>query len=112
MAEPTPLEHARAVKLRLRAASKKATEARKAWTSCRSSALEILRHFSELDAATREDTLRTTLAMWTAEDELSDAAEQWRQCLADRAAMPKAERWNLAGVERWAEIANVMARQP
>ena len=112
MSEQTPLEHARAVKLRLRAASKKVTEARKAWTSCRSSALEILRHFSELDAATREDTLRTTLAMWTAEDELAAIADVWRACLDERKAMPKDERWNLAGVERWAEIADVMARQP
>ena len=35
MAEPTPLEHARAVKLRLRAASKNAAEARKDWTGLR-----------------------------------------------------------------------------
>ena len=35
MPEPTTLEHARAVKLRLRAASKDATEARKEWTGLR-----------------------------------------------------------------------------
>lgn len=112
MPKPPPLEHARAVKLQLRAASKKATDARKKWNACKSSASEILRHFPALDDATRDDVLRFTLAMWAAEDELAAVADVWRACLAERAAMPKTERWNLAGVERWAQIADVMARTP
>ena len=106
MAEPTPLEHARAVKLRLRAASKKAAEARKKWTNLRDRFAEVPSSISHAQVTAY------TLAMWCEDQDLAAIAEEWRACLAARAAMPKAERWNLAGVERWAEIAAVMERQP
>ena len=110
MAEPTPLEHARAVKLRLRAASKSAAEARKEWTGLRllmATALD-----DEARAMHAEAIGSYTLKMWAAERDLAAVAEEWRACLTARAAMPKAERWNLAGVERWAVIADAMERQP
>ena len=103
MSEPTPLEHARAVKLRLRAADKVARDARKEWTD--------LRAMSDVEWGVRR-VHDATVEMWNTERDLASIAEEWRACLAARAAMPKAERWNLAGVERWAEIAAVMERQP
>ena len=110
MSEPTPLEHARAVKLRLRAASKNAAEARKDWTGLR---LLMAKAQHENTRAMHAEAIGIhTLRMWGAEQALAAIAEEWRACLAARAAMPKAERWNLAGVERWAEIAAVMERQP
>ena len=96
MTEPTPLEHARAIKLRLRAASKKATEARKAWTSARALiAPRII--YGDIEAAGI-----VTLDMWAAEHALAAVAEEWRQCLTDRAAMPVSDRWDLAALQRWA----------
>ena len=110
MTEPTPLEHARAIKLRLRAASKKATEARKEWTGLRllmAAALD-----DEARAMHAEAIGSYTLKMWATERDLAAVAEEWRQCLTDRAAMPNAERWNLAGVERWASIVDAMGTKP
>jgi len=105
-AASTPLDRARAVKLRLRAASKKATEARKAWTSARSLiAPRVI--YGDIEAAGI-----VTLDMWAAEHALAAVAEEWRLCLAARAAMPKGERWNLAGVERWASIVDALGSKP
>ena len=110
MSEQTPLDLARAVKLRLRAASKNAAEARKDWTGLR---LLMAKAQHENTRAMHAEAIGVhTLRMWGAEQALAAIAEEWRACLAARAAMPKAERWNLAGVERWAEIAAVMERQP
>ena len=100
MSEPTPLEHARAVKLRLRAASKKAAEARKFWTSGRTQYGNPESHFGP--GIMRHMIGQMTIAMWDAETELAAVAEEWRACLAARAAMPAADRWDLAALERWA----------
>ena len=43
-----------------------------------------------------------TLAMWCEDQDLAAIAEEWRACLAARAAMPAADRWDLAALERWA----------
>jgi hypothetical protein len=40
--------------------------------------------------------------MWDADAELLTAAEKWREVLAERNAMPVADRWDLAALERWA----------
>ena len=96
MPELTPLEHARAVKLRLRAASKKATEARKTWTETRA-LISPRVIYGDIEAAGI-----VTLDMWAAEHALAAVAEEWRQCLAERNAMPVADRWDLAALERWA----------
>ena len=109
MPEPTPLEHARAVKLRLRAASKKATEARKLWTSARVQYGHPESHFAP--GIMRAMIGQMTICMWDADAELAAIAEEWRQCLADRAAMPVAERWDLAALERW-DVAQDKARAP
>ena len=99
MLEPTPLEHARAVKLRLRAASEKATEARKNWVSARTQCIDA----NYWTSTTMRDVVSDlTMDMWAAEHALAAVAKEWRQCLAARATMPVTERWNLAGVERWA----------
>jgi len=106
MPELTPLEHARAVKLRLRAASKKATEARREWTGLRY--LMSMAEHESTRAMHSEAIGIITLRMWSAEQALAVAAEEWRLCLAARAAMPKGERRTLGGVERWGIIADAM----
>lgn len=40
--------------------------------------------------------------MWATERTLAQWAERWREVLAAREAMPVAERWNLAALEKWA----------
>ena len=100
MTEPTTLEHARAVKLRLRAASKDATEARKEWTGLRF--LMAKAEHEETRAMHAEAIGIYTLRMWAADERLAAIAEEWRACLAARAAMPVADRWDLAALERWA----------
>ncbi len=97
--EPTTLEHARAVKLRLRAASKIAQSLRKEWTSKRAACTVGMFTADRWD---RESIGDATIYMWEAERELAVAAEEWRACLAARTAMPVAERWNLAALEPWA----------
>lgn len=101
MSKPPPLEHARAVKLRLRAASKKATEARACWRSARDTAFEIIKNDGALARWPCVESV-TLRSMWAAEHALAAVAEEWRQCLAERAAMPVADRWDLAALERWA----------
>ena len=81
----------------LRTADAQACYARKRWYAWRK------------EYATRPDTISMvaigslTTAMWAAERTLSQWAERWRECLAARDAMPVAERWNLAALEKWAQ---------
>lgn len=85
-----------AVKMTLRTADAQARYARKRWYAWREK------------YATRPDTISMvaigslTTAMWTAEATLATAAAKWREVLATREAMPVAERWNLADLEKWA----------
>jgi hypothetical protein len=43
-----------------------------------------------------------TMRMWDSEIALDRAAARWREVLAERAAMPVTDRWDLAALERWA----------
>ncbi len=97
MNPPAPPEVC-AVKMTLRIADAQARYARKRWYAWRE------------EYATRPDTVSMTAigslttAMWTAEAALAAAATEWRNVLAERAAaMPVAERWNLAALEKWAQ---------
>ena len=88
-----------AVKLRLRAASKKTAEARKNWVSARTQCIDA----NYWTSTTMRDVVSDlTMDMWAAEHALAAIAEEWRACLAARAAMPVADRWDLAALERWA----------
>lgn len=49
------------------------------------------------------DIQAVTVEMWAAERALAQWAERWREILAAREAMPVAERWNLAALEKWAQ---------
>lgn len=95
--KPQPPPHVRAAKLALRAASKAAREARARWYTWRE------------EYAKRPDTISMiavgslTAAMWTAEQTLAIEAANWRCVLAEREALPVAERWDLAALERWAQ---------
>jgi len=44
----------------------------------------------------------TTIAMWSADLHLEAMAANWRAVLAERLALPTAERWDLAALQRWA----------
>lgn len=92
-----------AVKLALRQASHSARDARKAWYAakvvCALAEAVHLTH-SDLEAG---DIGITTIKMWAAERALAQWAERWREVLAAREALPVAERWNLAALEKWAQ---------
>lgn len=45
----------------------------------------------------------TTSEMWAAERALAGQAARWREVLAARDALPVAERWSLAALEKWAQ---------
>ena len=96
MKPPAPPEVC-AVKMTLRTADAQARYARKRWYAWRE------------EYATRPDTISMvaigslTTAMWAAEATLAVAAAEWREVLAAREALPVAERWNLAELEKWAQ---------
>ena len=96
MKAPAPPEVC-AVKMALRTADAQARYARKRWYAGRE------------EYATRPNTISMvaigslTTAMWTAETTLAAAATEWREVLATREALPVAERWNLAALEKWAQ---------
>lgn len=95
---PAP-DHVREVKTALRSAFKAAQEARKEWTGLR---------FLMEKAKQEERVMHTeaigvyTLRMWADEHALDIAAARWRDVLAERAALPVADRWDIAALERWA----------
>lgn len=96
MPKPLPPARARDAKSALRRAGKAAREATIAWTTLR----DIYKAGNAGDS--QGDIITATLRMWTAERELEIAVEWWGVILAERAAMPVAERWDLAALERWA----------
>lgn len=103
-------DEVRAVKMALRAASDRATSARRYWTSVRAATVQ------RIDPATGRYTAEAnsdddhiahvgaaTMAMWASEASLAKAAETWRTCLDARKRLPASERWDLAALERWAK---------
>lgn len=90
---PPPPAHVREAKSDLRRASKAAREALFEWM--------VLRDIHK-SGITPDGVVPATLRMWTAEAALGTAAARWRSILAERAAMPVADRWDLAALERWA----------
>lgn len=100
MPKPTlPPIHAREAKAALRRASKAAQEARKEWTGLRL----LMAKATAGEQAMHAEAIGTyTLRMWNAEAALETAVARWSDVLGERAAMPVAERWDLAALERWA----------
>ena len=95
MTKPSPPPRAVAAKTALREASRVAREARKQWTAVRDT-------YRFNRSPTTLDVGYFTRRMWAAENDLADHAARWRNILAERAAMPVADRWDLAALERWA----------
>ena len=95
MSKPPPPSNAVAAKTALREASRVAREARKQWTEIR----DIYRCNM---SPTTMDVGYVTRRMWAAENDLADRAARWRNILAERTALPVADRWDLAALERWA----------
>lgn len=95
---PAP-DHVREVKTALRRAFKVAQDARKELTGLR---FLMSKATTDEQAAHAEAIGLYTLRMWNAEAALETAAARWREVLAERTAMPVADRWDLAALERWA----------
>lgn len=95
MPKPPPPASAVAAKADLREASRVAREARKQWTQMR----DIYR---DNMTPTTTDVGYATRRMWAAEKDLAVSAARWRNILDERTAMPVADRWDLAALERWA----------
>jgi hypothetical protein len=94
------LAKSRVAKMAMRAADRSAREARKEWTRLRGSLAA-----EAVDVATAVDMEvvgRVTLNMWRAEAQFAACAATWRDVLAEREAMPVADRWSLAGLDKWA----------
>ena len=96
------------VKLSMRQASRRARDARKEWYAVRAffnKGTDWLAVHSKGEYAVPEawDIQAVTVEMWAAERTLAQCAERWREVLAAREAMPVAERWNLAALEKWAQ---------
>lgn len=120
MPKPLPPARARDAKSALRRAGKAAREATIAWTTLRDiykagnagdsqgDIITATLRFLMSKAATDEQAAHAeaiglyTLRMWNAEAALETAAARWREVLAERTAMPVADRWDLAALERWA----------
>jgi hypothetical protein len=97
---PPPPAHVREAKSDLRRAYKAAQNERKDWNGLRY--LMSKAESDETRAMHAEAIGLYTLRMWTAEAALETAAARWREVLAERAAMPVTDRWDLAALERWA----------
>ena len=100
-------EHVRAVKMELRALGVAEREVRKRWYELRTAAKHTAENFPETYAAAAREHWRAsigavTMELWAAEDARLEAAARWRLILAQREAMPVADRWNLADLEAWA----------
>ena len=96
MTNTHPPVHVRDAKIALRRASKAARSARIEWTNLRD------RYKADHWCVDDDDIAPATIKMWRAEAGLDRAAARWREVLDERAAMPVAERWDLAALERWA----------
>lgn len=69
------------------------------WNALRTETINVL----DLGHEPREHAIgELTAQMWAAEHVLAEAASGWRQALAEREALPVAERWSLVAMEHWA----------
>jgi hypothetical protein len=90
----------REVKMSVRRASHTCREVRKRWTALRAKTVDQI--VATGQQADLEAIGALTLELWAAEAAQAEAAKQWRAVLAEREALPTAERWNLVEMERWA----------
>jgi hypothetical protein len=97
----TQMDRARAAKLAMRAADRAARQARKTWTGARTMAGQIAAE-GEVTIQVEINVGAITLAMWSAEAQFAACVAAWRDVLAEREAMPVADRWSLAGLDKWA----------
>ena len=99
-------EHVRAAKVELRALGVAERKVRKRWYNLRASTKHTIDNFPDTFAAAREHWRASigavTMELWAAENARLEAAARWRVILAQREAMPVADRWNLADLEAWA----------
>lgn len=99
MKAPQPPSAALAAKMAVRRASAACRAVRVRWNTLRSETISVLDLGHEPRALAIGDL---TADLWAAEHALAEAAAGWRQVLAERDALPVAERWNLVDMERWA----------
>lgn len=92
---------ARVVKRQLRRAGTFLREVRRRWYELRDATKAGLDIGHEPKVMQIGDL---TAELWAAEADLADAAAAWRDALARRQALPVAERWDLAKMERWAAV--------
>lgn len=98
----------KAAKLELRRLGAEEREVRKRWTDARAGAMTTAASTGlRVDCYTASDLVAghvgvVTIALWAAEQAREQAAARWRLILAQREAMPVADRWNLADLEAWA----------
>lgn len=99
MKAPPPLYSAMDAKLTVRRASVACRAVRIRWTTLRNSLINVL---AIGDDAQKQAIGELTVELWIAERALEEAAAGWRRALAEREALPVADRWNLVEMERWA----------
>ena len=99
MKAPQPPASATAARLAVKRASAACRAVRIRWNALRSDTINVLDIGHEPRALAIGDL---TAELWAAEHALAEAAAGWRQVLAEREALPVAERWNLIDMERWA----------
>lgn len=99
MPKPPPPDSAREVKMTLRKHARWAANARRDWTEVRA---EHNSATFTVNAQADAQVGHVTRVMWAAEVNFWDSVIRWREVLEERAAMPVAERWDLAALERWA----------
>lgn len=106
MKAPAPPEVC-AVKLALRRMSRRTRDARKEWYAVRdffNKGTDWLAEHGKGEYAVPEawDIQAVTVEMWACERSLAQWAERWREVRDAREALPVAERWSLADLEKWA----------
>ena len=83
----------------VRGASEACRVVRIRWNALRTETINVL----DLGHEPREHAIgELTAELWAAEQALAEAASGWRQVLAERDALPVAERWSLIAMEHWA----------
>ena len=98
MPKPPPPDHAREAKMTLRKHARWAANARRDWTEVRAEHSAAFTVNAQADAQVGH----VTRVMWSAEANLRGSVIKWREVLDERAALPVADRWDLAALERWA----------
>jgi hypothetical protein len=99
MKAPPPPVSAKEAKLTVHRASAACRAVRIRWTTLRASLSNVL----DLANGPQNQSIgELTAELWIAERVLAEAAAGWRRELAEREALPVADRWNLVDMERWA----------